>query len=268
MADQPEPKKVAPATLLGRKRQKNGVVLGDHRPQLENISRRLFFRQGLSLGALAMLSGCNLQDDTAVDKVLWAMSRWNDRVQALLFDRNRLAPTYRPEDITDPFPFNAFYPEDSAPEIDLLDYRLQVSGLVDKKASWSLDDLRRLPQVSQITQHICIEGWSAIGEWRGAPLSAFLQHVGADMTAKYVGFKCADRYYSSIDMPTAMHPQTILALDFGKNPLPLKYGSPMKLRVPTKLGFKNPKHIVEVFVANDYPGGYWEDQGYNWFSGL
>lgn len=257
--------------LLGifqRKAAKPRLSMADHQPQLENLSRRLFMRQGLSLGALTMLTGCNLQDGDSVDKVLWAMSRWNDRVQAALFDSSRLAPAYRPEEITDPFPFNAFYPEDSVPDIDLDDYRLQVSGLVDNKSSWSLGDLRRLPQASQITKHICIEGWSAIGQWSGVPLSVFLQRVGADLTAKYVGFKCADRYYSSIDMPSALHPQTILALDFGRDALPLKYGSPMKLRIPTKLGFKNPKHIMEIYVTNDYPGGYWEDQGYNWFSGL
>ncbi|WP_149745624.1 molybdopterin-dependent oxidoreductase [Rhizobium sp. RU35A] len=240
----------------------------DHRRQLENVGRRLFFRQGLSLGALTMLTGCNLQDDTAVDRALWAMSRWNDRVQAFLFDPHRLAPTFRLDDITDPFPFNAFYAEDSVPDIDLSDYRLTVSGRVDNKAAWRLEDLRRLPQAAQITQHICIEGWSAIGQWSGVPLGLFLQRIGADLTANYVGFKCADRYYSSIDMPSALHPQTILALDFRNDPLPLKYGSPVKLRIPTKLGFKNPKHIVEIFVTNDYPGGYWEDQGYNWFSGL
>ncbi len=122
--------------------------------------------------------------------------------------------------------------------------------------------------MSQVTKHICIEGWSAIGEWSGVPFATFLKRIGADLTAKHVSFKCADRYYSSIDMPTAMHPQTILALDFDRGPLPPKYGSPMKLRVPTKLGFKNPKHIMAIFVTNDYPAGYWEDQGYNWFSGL
>ncbi|MDC7746565.1 MULTISPECIES: molybdopterin-dependent oxidoreductase [Rhizobium] len=235
---------------------------------LENLQRRFFLRQTLSLGAVAMLSGCNLQDGDTIDRILWAMSRWNDRAQAWLFGQNKLAPTYGPTDVTRPFPFNAFYPEDSVPDIDLSEYRLEVSGLVDNKRFWSLEDLRVLPQVSQITRHICIEGWSAIGEWSGVPLRSFLERIGADLTARYVGFKCADRYYTSLDMPTALHPQTILALDFDKGPLPAKYGYPLKLRVPTKLGFKNPKHIAAIFITNEYPGGYWEDQGYNWFSGL
>jgi DMSO/TMAO reductase YedYZ molybdopterin-dependent catalytic subunit len=122
-------------------------------------------------------------------------------------------------------------------------------------------------QQSQITLHIRIEGWSAIGRWSGVPLRDFLQRVGADTRARYGGFKCVDRKYSGIDMVTALHPQTILALEFGNRPLPREYGFPLRLRVPTELGFKNPKHVVALFVTNDYPGGYWEDQGYNWFSG-
>ncbi|SEQ73140.1 MULTISPECIES: molybdopterin-dependent oxidoreductase [Pseudomonas] len=238
------------------------------RTQVINLQRRLFLRSGLTVGAMAMLTGCNLQDGDQVDKVLWALSRWNDRVQAWLFGGQRLAPVYREDQITHPFPFNAFYPEYNVPDVDLSDYRLEVSGLVQKKQPWTLEALRRLPQRSDITRLICIEGWSAIGQWSGVPLKTFLEHIGADTTAKYVAFKCADRYYSSIDMATALHPQTLLALDFGKTPLPPDYGYPLRLRVPTKLGFKNPKHIGELFVTNQYPGGYWEDQGYNWFSGI
>lgn len=240
----------------------------EQRTQVVNLQRRLFLRSGLTVGAMAMLTGCNLQDGDQVDKVLWALSRWNDRVQAWLFGGQRLAPVYREDQITHPFPFNAFYPEYNVPDVDLSDYRLEVSGLVQKKQPWTLEALRRLPQRSDITRLICIEGWSAIGQWNGVPLKTFLEHIGADTTAKYVAFKCADRYYSSIDMATALHPQTLLALDFGKTPLPPDYGYPLRLRIPTKLGFKNPKHIGELFVTNQYPGGYWEDQGYNWFSGI
>jgi DMSO/TMAO reductase YedYZ molybdopterin-dependent catalytic subunit len=249
------------------KRQRT-VDLADHRPELIKLERRLLLRSSLSLGALAMLSGCNLQDNDSVDKVLWSMSHWNDRVQAALFRRNKLAPTYAASQITKPFPFNAFYPEFDAPEIDVSTYKLEVAGLVRNKNPWTVADLRALPQAAQITRHICIEGWSAIGDWRGVPFKTFLERIGADTTAKYVGFKCADKYYSSLDMETALHPQTLLALDFGSEPLPTPFGFPLKLRVPTKLGFKNPKHIAAIFVTNEYPGGYWEDQGYNWFSGV
>jgi DMSO/TMAO reductase YedYZ molybdopterin-dependent catalytic subunit len=231
------------------------------------LERRLFLRQGLSLGALTLLSGCDITEADAVQKVLWSMSRWNDRVQAAIFDPAKLAPTYPESAITSPFPFNAFYAEAQAPRVDPASYRLELGGLVRERAPWTLEQLYALPQTSQITRHICVEGWSAIGRWGGVTFRTFLERVGADLTAKYVGFRCADDYYSSIDMATALHPQTQLAVRFADQILPVAYGFPMKLRIPTKLGFKNPKHIAAVFVTNDYPGGYWEDQGYNWFSG-
>ena len=142
------------------------------------------------------------------------MSRFNDRVQAALFDPSRLAPTYSEADVTTPFPFNAYYEERDIPLIDGESYRLQLSGLIADKWPWSLGDLRALPQSSQITRLVCVEGWSAIGEWRGVAFRHFLERIGADLTARYVGFRCADKYYSSIDMPSALHPQTLLALDF------------------------------------------------------
>ncbi len=243
------------------------VTASDLRPALRRLERRGLIRGGLSLGALTMLTGCNLSDGDAVDRALFAMSHWNDRVQAWLFDPNRLAPIFPASAITKPFPYNGFYPEDSTPEIDPADWSLAVSGLVDDRTPWTLPRLRALPQESQITRHICIEGWSAIGQWSGVPLRSFLQRVGADPRARYVGFKCADRYYGSLDMASARHPQTILALDFLGQPLPEAYGFPMRVRVPTKLGFKSPKFVTAISVTNDNPGGYWDDQGYNWFSG-
>lgn len=131
----------------------------------------------------------------------------------------------------------------------------------------ALPQLHQMAQVSQVTRHICVEGWSAIGKWGGVPFSLFLKGIGADLNAKYVSFKCADDYYTSIDMATALHPQTIIALTYDGQILPRKYGYPMKLRMPSKLGYKNPKHIQVIEVTNRYPGGYWEDQGYNWFGG-
>jgi len=241
---------------------------GQSRPQIERIERRLFLRRGLSLGALALLSGCSVTDAESVQKVLWAMSRWNDRVQGWIFDPDRLAPEFPESAITMPFPFNAYYGMDKVPAVDAASYKLELGGLVREKRPWTLPELYALqPQVSQITRHICVEGWSAIGKWSGVRFSDFLKRVGADLTAKYVGFKCADKYHTSIDMPTALHPQTLLAFRFADQLLPAPFGFPMKLRMPTKLGFKNPKHIVAIFVTNEYPGGYWEDQGYNWFSG-
>lgn len=247
------------------------LVLKDARKllasRIEAPARRSFLLRTLSLGGLAMLSGCSLDDNESVEKALMAVSRWNDRVQGAIFQPTRLAPTYTEADITRPFPFNAFYGVDEAPEVDEDGFRLEVTGMVADKRSWRLPELRAMAQVDEITRHICVEGWSAIGRWGGVRFSDFLRRVGADTTAKYVGFKCADDYYTSIDMPTALHPQTLLALTYDGKTLPREYGFPMKLRVPTKLGYKNPKHIQAIFVTNTYAGGYWEDQGYNWFGG-
>ena len=235
--------------------------------ELINVERRLFLRQGLSLGALSLLAGCELTDQESVQRVLMAMSGWNDRAQEWLFNPNRLAPQFPESRITKPFPFNGYYSEDEVRVIDGSKYKLELAGRISEKKPWTLPELYALPQVSQVTRHICVEGWAAIGKWSGVRFSDFLQRVGADTTAKYVGFQCADDYYGSIDMATALHPQTQLSFKFADELLPPKYGYPMKLRVPTKLGFKNPKHISAIFVTNEYPGGSWEDKGYNWFSG-
>lgn len=236
-------------------------------PAVKRMERRLFLRQGLSLGALALLTGCRFDDIEAVEKVLYRMSGWNDDVQGWLFNPNRLAPEFPASRITQPFPFNAYYGEDEVVEIDGGQYKLELGGMIKERKPWTLPELYALPQFTQITRHICVEGWSAIGSWTGVRFSDFLQRIGADTTAKYVGFQCSDDYSTSIDMATALHPQTQLTFKFADQILPPKYGFPMKLRIPTKLGFKNPKHIAAIFVTNQYPGGYWEDKGYNWFSG-
>lgn len=196
------------------------------------------------------------------------MSTFNDRIQSLLFQPHKLAREYSRSKITKPFPFNAFYPQSEAPVVDAGDFQLQVGGLVHDKRAWTLERLYALPQETQITRHVCVEGWSAIGEWSGVRFSHFLRCIGADLTARYVGFQCADGYSTSIDMPTALHPQTQLTFRFGAEVLPVRYGFPLKLRMPTKLGYKNPKHITELFVANENPGGFWEKYGYNWFGGI
>jgi DMSO/TMAO reductase YedYZ molybdopterin-dependent catalytic subunit len=236
-------------------------------PQIEDRSRRSFLMRGLTLGGIAMLSGCSLTDNDSVETALSAMSRFNDRVQGWLFNPNAMAPTYPASMITRPFPFNAFYGIEDVPTVDEAEFRLEITGLVAGKRSWRLDELRAMAQTEQITRHICVEGWSAIGRWGGVPFADFLKRVGADTSAKYVGFKCADDYYTSIDMATALHAQTLLALTYDGAVLPPEYGFPMKLRMPTKLGYKNPKHIQAIFVSNTYSGGYWESQGYNWFGG-
>ena len=229
--------------------------------------RRRLLCQGLTLGGIMMLTGCDISDNADVENVLSRMSRFNDRIQGLLFSEHNLAPEYTAADITNPFPFNAFYGDEDIPQVEGSDYQLEIRGLVRDTRSWSLPELYRMQQESQITRHICVEGWSAIGEWGGVPFRHFLTLIGADMRAKYVSFRCMDDYYTSIDMATALHPQTLLTLTWNNQILPKEYGYPMKLRIPTKLGYKNPKHVQVIEITNHFPGGYWEDQGYNWFGG-
>lgn len=248
------------------------LLVKDAMKEMPDPLRRKFLAGGASLGALVMLSGCDLINEQAAERILFKVSRFNDSVQWALFNPKKLAPEFPARRISDPFRYNSFYVDDiqRTPIVDPSTYKLTLDGLVGNKTPWTLDELYKLPQFSQITRHVCVEGWSEIGEWRGPRLSDFLKRVGADLTAKYVYFECADGYYESIDMPTALHPQTQMTFRFGVRNviLPRWYGFPMKVRIPTKLGFKNPKHVVKIAVRNDFPGGYWSDQGYNWFSGL
>jgi DMSO/TMAO reductase YedYZ molybdopterin-dependent catalytic subunit len=243
------------------------LLVKDATKLMPDLTRRRFITGGASLGALTMLTGCDVVDSSSAEDLLKHVSKFNDAVQALIFNPNTLAPTFPESAITKPFPFNAYYREDEAPDVDGKDYRFEVSGLVENKKAWTLDELYKLPQVKQVTRHICVEGWSAIGSWTGTPLRDFLKLVGADTSAKYCWFRCAEGYTSPIDMPTALHPQTQMTFKFADEILPRAYGYPMKIRIPTKLGFKNPKYVVSMEVTNDYKGGYWEDMGYNSFSG-
>jgi len=232
------------------------------------IERRLFLKQSLSLGALTLLTGCDVTDTTSVQRVLNGISDWNDRTQAAIFNPRRLMPTYPESAAVKDFRYNAYFGQSQNPKIDGASYRLNLSGLVDSRKPWTLDELYALPQESQVTRHVCVEGWSMIGKWTGVPFRTFLQRIGADTTAKYVGFECADGYYSSIDMASALHPQTFLTFKISDEILAPRYGYPLKLRIPTKLGFKNPKWITAMYVTNRFPGGFWEDRGYNWFGGV
>ncbi len=165
------------------------------------------------------------------------------------------------------FRYNAWYGSEKTPRLDAATYKIELAGLIADKRPWTVSQLDELPQETQITEHVCIEGWSMIGKWTGTPLRVFLERVGADTTAKYVGFVCADGYYESMDMPSALHPQTIMAFKLSDQVLPTEYGYPFKMRVPTKLGFKGPKWVTALYVSNNQPRAFWTDRGYNWFSG-
>jgi DMSO/TMAO reductase YedYZ molybdopterin-dependent catalytic subunit len=254
--------------------KKGAIILVPDKPVTErpkfmvDVDRRRLFRNGMSLGALTLLTGCDISDNEVVQQMFTRVTRWNTFVQEELFSGTKLAPEYPESMAVKDFRYNAWYEAPLAPVVKAADYKLELTGLIADKRPWTIQQLYTLPQKSQVTRHVCVEGWSMIGKWTGTPLKTFLNHIGADTTAKYVGFICADGYYESIDMPTALHPQTIMAFKLSDNPLPTKYGFPFKIRIPTKLGFKNPKFVTAIYVTNRNPGGFWVDRGYNWFSGI
>jgi DMSO/TMAO reductase YedYZ molybdopterin-dependent catalytic subunit len=235
---------------------------------LQSLERRKFLRRSLSLGALSMLTGCDVTRPKAVENALLAISGLNDGVQALIFNPNKLAPTYPASMVLKPPKFNAKYDVMSVKPVDVSKWRLELSGKIAEKRPWTLPELAALPQRSMIIKHICVEGWDYIGQWSGVPLRDFLERVGADLRAKYVAFKTADDYPSSIDMATALHPQTLLAINYADETLADPFGFPLRLRMSTKLGYKNPKWVTAIEVTNTYPGGYWETRGFPWFAGL
>ena len=249
-------------------RRPDPAILCDHRPAIRSLQRRGVIRGGLSLGALTMLTGCDVSDSTTVGKALRAVSGFNDKVQAALFDPNKLAPEYPAAMVLKPPRFNAYYDIERVKPVDGDAWRLELAGLITDKQSWTRQQFDALPQREMTIRHICVEGWDYIGQWSGVPLRHFLERVGADLTAKYVAFKTADDYPSSIDMATALHPQTLLATRYAGETIADPFGFPLRLRTSTKLGFKNPKWITAIEVTNVYPGGYWENLGFNWHSGI
>jgi DMSO/TMAO reductase YedYZ molybdopterin-dependent catalytic subunit len=186
-------------------------VLSEHKALIREIDRRKILRGALSLGALTMLTGCNVTHTDAVQSVLKRISQFNDRVQELMFRPNHLAPTYSEAEVVKPPRFNAYYDiEDIAP-VDAATWKLELGGRIADKRPWNVRQIYELPEQEWIIRHICVEGWDYIGQWSGVNLRHFLERIGADLTAKYVSFRCADDYYGSIDMASALHPQTILA---------------------------------------------------------
>ena len=236
--------------------------------ELRRLERRGLIRGGLSLGALTMLTGCDLRRPAGVDAALRGISSFNDRVQALLFTRNHLAPEYPASMVQIPPRFNAYYDITDVKPVDPATWRLELAGRMADTHPWDLARLATLPQKTITIRHVCVEGWDYIGQWSDPTLRSLLESTGADLRARYVAFRTADDYPGSIDMATALHPQTLLATGYAGSPLADPFGFPLRLRTSTKLGFKNPKWITAIEVTDTYPGGYWEDRGFNWFSGI
>ncbi|HEX4407772.1 MAG TPA: molybdopterin-dependent oxidoreductase [Xanthobacteraceae bacterium] len=252
-------------------RPKTGVdqtAFEENKRLAADIDRRNILRGTLSLGAISMLTGCSPTDSDAVRSFLKAFSTVNDRVQEAIFRPNHLAPTYREDQVVKPPRFNAFYDVDEVKPVDGATWKLDVAGLVQNKSPWSADQIYKLPEQEMIVRHICVEGWDYIGQWSGVNLRQFLERIGADLKAKYVAFRCADNYTECLDMATALHPQTILATKYAREPITDPFGFPLRLRTATKLGFKNAKWVTAIEVTNTFPGTYWSERGFNWFAGI
>jgi len=202
-------------------------------------------------------------------RLLKAGLGFSDWASAELFRSDHLAPTFAGSDVTEfsKFPLNTYDVDD--PEIDLSNWNLSVSGAVQKPGSYTLAQIQALPKVAQNTRHVCVEGWDVIGRFGGARLSEFLNMIGADRSARFITLECADDYYESLDMSTALHPQTLLCYEMYDQPLTRGHGAPLRLNVPTKIGYKQAKYLTGLKVTRVLEkAGYWEDQGYSEFYGL
>ena len=194
---------------------------------------------------------------------------FSDWASARLFRSAHLAPVFANSELTpfEKFPINDYDVDD--PGVDLAKWTLNVAGAVKKPGDYSLAQIQSLPCVRQNTRHVCIEGWDVIGRFGGARLFDFLRMIGADTGARFIYVECADDYYESLDMATALHPQTLLCYEMYERPLTAEHGAPLRLQIPTKIGYKQAKYLMSLKVTNVIEKvGYWEDQGYSSFYGL
>ena len=246
------------------------------------MKRRNFL---VTLGA-AFVAGCNrVADSQPGQALLGAAEKWHESAHRLLTDRTALAPEY-PRSAISPYfrgngstdPQTGGYPAHA--EEGFGNWRLTVGGLVETPLSLSMENIRRLPQRTQVTRHDCVEGWSAIGEWTGPQLSLLLDAAGLREEARFIVFRCADNlngqdYYESVDLIDAYHPQTIVAHRLNGEPLPIRNGAPLRMRIERQLGYKHAKYLtgIEAVASLDDiglgKGGYWEDRaGYQWYAGI
>jgi DMSO/TMAO reductase YedYZ molybdopterin-dependent catalytic subunit len=245
------------------------------------VKRRLFLASATSALAGCGPIGSALNNNGSVRRILASAEGLNH----LLIGTRGFAREYRDNDVDRHFRVNGFATPSDARYSDLVarnfaPYRLIVEGAVERVSAFSLAQLQRMPQQTQITRHDCVEGWSAIGKWSGVALGGLLEMVGLRNDARYVVFRCMDNdgsgnlYYESLDLHQARHPQALLALRLNDAPLDPDHGAPVRLRVPTQLGYKSAKWIGRIEVVGSFAtiagghGGYWEDQGYEWYAGI
>jgi len=254
------------------------------RPEL---SRRRFLGRLLTATTAALLAGCDAASRSSWwPKVLGVGERASRGAQRLVTARRAMAQEFTTADLSPQFrsngtanPANPQYQALAANQF--ADWRLKIDGLVERPLQLSLAQLRAMPSRTQITRHDCVEGWSAIGQWTGVPLGSVLHLAVPRAEARYVVFHCADpmdadgtRYYESIDFDDAYHPQTILAFELNGASLPIANGAPLRVRIERQLGYKMAKYIMRIELVSSFAnlgagkGGYWEDQGYEWYAGI
>lgn len=232
--------------------------------KLKQLSRRELLKLAplLAVGAFAVTRW--------QDGLLGRGVRLSDWATGLLFRRHHPAITFADADVVpfEKFPYNGYDVLD--PEVDLENWRLTVSGNVQRPGEYTLAQIQTLPRVRQNTRHVCVEGWDVIGSFGGVRISDFLALVGAETGSRFLTFACADDYYESLDMATALHPQSLLCYEMYGKPLDRGHGAPLRLSLPTKLGYKSAKYLIRLTVTNALgeQRGYWEDQGYSWYAGL
>lgn len=252
--------------------------------------RRWLGGAGAALGSL-WLAGCDrLVANPTFNGVLRVAEKWSQGAQRLVTDRKALAREFAPADISSDFRANGTRRPQEAEYLALLaenfaGYRLVVDGLVEQPLSLTLAEVRAAPSRTQITRHDCVEGWSSIGKWKGARLAALLDRARLKPEARYIVFHCVDtldptatdgagRYYESIDLIDAYHPQTILAYQMNGATLPVRHGAPLRLRVERQLGYKHAKYVMRIEAVATLDGigrgrgGFWPDRGYEWYAGI
>jgi DMSO/TMAO reductase YedYZ molybdopterin-dependent catalytic subunit len=255
------------------------------------LDRRRFVARLAGGTTTLLLGACDkLSNSDWFPHVLDAAEPVSKTVQQAITGSQALAREYTEADISAAFKSNGTSdPEDETyqelAKNNFADWRLEVGGLVERPMRLSLAELRELPSRTQITRHDCVEGWSCIGKWKGARLGALLERARPRPQARYIMFYCADpmertleggviKYYESIDLVGAYHPQTILAYDMNDAPLPIAYGAPLRLRDERQLGYKMAKYVMRLELVDSFErisggrGGYWEDQGYEWYAGI
>jgi DMSO/TMAO reductase YedYZ molybdopterin-dependent catalytic subunit len=256
--------------------------------KLVEMPRRRFIARALAaLGAVPLAACQRLSTSEWFPRILGVGETASSAALHFVAGRKAMAQEFTAADLSPSFRSNGTaYPDSDAYRALLAagfaDYRLAVDGLVERPLQLSLPEIRALPSRTQITRHDCVEGWSAIGKWKGARLAALLDAVRPTADARYVLFHCADPmardgtdpYYESIDLDDAYHAQTILAWELNDAPLPVKNGAPLRLRVERQLGYKHAKYVMRVELVASFAqiaggkGGYWEDRGYQWFAGI